>query len=91
MLHALTRSALIVLFGATLQAQAVPGPAVPAPTPDPLHQTGQNVTVSLLTMGSGDQVWEMFGHTAIWIHDNYLDLITQRLRLVIQTRPWEAQ
>jgi len=27
------------------------------------------LTVSLLTMGSGDAVWEKFGHNAIWIHD----------------------
>jgi hypothetical protein len=39
-------------------------------TPDPLHQAGEHVTVSLLTMGNGDQVWELFGHTAIAIHDN---------------------
>jgi len=38
--------------------------------PDPLHQSGENVTISLLTMGTGKQVWEMFGHNAILIHDN---------------------
>jgi hypothetical protein len=38
--------------------------------PDPLHQSGQNVTISLLTMGTGKQVWELFGHNAILIHDN---------------------
>ena len=38
--------------------------------PDPLHQSGQNVTISLLTMGNGEQVWELFGHNALWIHDN---------------------
>ncbi|HEU0014089.1 MAG TPA: DUF4105 domain-containing protein [Longimicrobium sp.] len=27
------------------------------------------LTVHLLTMGSGDAVWEKFGHNAIWIHD----------------------
>jgi hypothetical protein len=40
------------------------------PKPDPLHQSGQNVTISLLTMGTGEQVWMMFGHNAIQIHDN---------------------
>jgi hypothetical protein len=30
---------------------------------------GSNLTVYLLTMGPGDQVWEKFGHNAIWIHD----------------------
>jgi hypothetical protein len=38
--------------------------------PDPLHQSGANVTISLLTMGTGKQVWEMFGHNALLIHDN---------------------
>ena len=41
-----------------------------APVPDPLHQAGQYVTISLLTMGNGEQVWELFGHNALWIHDN---------------------
>ena len=30
---------------------------------------GSQLTVYLLTMGPGDQVWEKFGHNAIWIHD----------------------
>ena len=37
-------------------------PAVPS-------EAGSNLTVYLLTMGPGDQVWEKFGHNAIWIHD----------------------
>lgn len=32
--------------------------------------SGDNFTVYLLTMGPGDQVWEKFGHNAIWIHDS---------------------
>ena len=59
------------------RAQATPT-APPAPKPgsaaqvpaDPLHQAGRNVTISLLTMGNGKQVWELFGHNALWIHDN---------------------
>jgi hypothetical protein len=38
--------------------------------PDMLHIQGHDADVALLTAGDGDQVWEMFGHTAIWIHDN---------------------
>jgi len=30
---------------------------------------GDSLTISLLTMGQGEQVWELFGHDAIWIHD----------------------
>jgi hypothetical protein len=48
--------------------------AVAASRVDPLHQTGRNVTISLLTMGNGTQVWELFGHNAIQIHD----LVTNR-------------
>jgi hypothetical protein len=48
--------------------------AVAASRTDPLHQTGRNVTISLLTMGNGTQVWELFGHNAIQIHD----LVTNR-------------
>ncbi|MEO7368595.1 MAG: DUF4105 domain-containing protein [Gemmatimonadaceae bacterium] len=32
-------------------------------------EPGAELTVYLLTMGPGDQVWEKFGHNAIWIHD----------------------
>ncbi len=32
-------------------------------------EPGSHLTVYLLTMGPGDQVWEKFGHNGIWIHD----------------------
>jgi len=67
---AIVRGALALLAGATLSAQVAPPSGPPGAVPDPLHAAGRNVTVSLLTMGNGDQVWEMFGHTAIWLHDN---------------------
>lgn len=31
---------------------------------------GSELTVYLMTMGSGDEVWEKFGHNALWIHDS---------------------
>ena len=37
---------------------------------DPLYDSGKNVTVSMLTMGVGENIWELFGHNAIWLHDN---------------------
>jgi hypothetical protein len=53
------------------RAPAAPArPALMTPVVDPLHQSGKNVTITLLTMGTGQQVWELFGHDAIWIHDN---------------------
>lgn len=53
---------------AQVPSSQVPG-AMEMSAPDPLHTTGQNATISLLTMGDGAEVWELFGHTAIWIHD----------------------
>jgi hypothetical protein len=79
MLHALFRGALALLIATALplplplRAQAIPRAAAVTPAVagvDPLHQSGRNVTVSLLTMGNGEEVWELFGHTGIWIHDN---------------------
>lgn len=48
--------ALAALAAAPARAQA----PVPADT---------GLTVTLLTMGQGDLVWEKFGHNALWIHD----------------------
>jgi hypothetical protein len=31
---------------------------------------GSELTIYLMTMGPGDEVWEKFGHNAIWIHDD---------------------
>jgi hypothetical protein len=70
MLRALVRSALALMSATTLAAQAAPRVAPSFGALDPLHDAGQNVTISLLTMGNGSEVWEMFGHTAILIHDN---------------------
>jgi hypothetical protein len=70
MLRALWRSALALFAATTLSAQVTSRPSPSPIAPGPLHEAGRNVTVSLLTMGNGDQVWELFGHTAIWLHDN---------------------
>jgi Domain of unknown function (DUF4105) len=48
------------------QAPAAPLPRRPAA---PL-QPGSELRVYLMTMGPGAQVWERFGHNAIWIHDS---------------------
>ncbi len=55
---------LLSLFGvssAAVQAQNRPQPRPAEP--------GSELTVYLMTMGAGRQVWERFGHNAIWIHD----------------------
>lgn len=56
--------ALFCLLGvgsAAVQAQGRPQSRSPEP--------GSELTVYLMTMGPGRQVWERFGHNAIWIHD----------------------
>ena len=77
MFRALVRGALTLAVATSLGAQVQPPrsanpPASAQATPagDPLEQSGQNVTISLLTAGHGEKVWELFGHNAIWIHDN---------------------
>jgi hypothetical protein len=37
--------------------------------PDTVHVPGERLTVSLITAGPGSEVWELFGHNAIWIKD----------------------
>ena len=50
----------------TTEGKPLPVSVAAAPAAEP----GSNLTVYLLTMGPGDQVWERFGHNAIWIHDD---------------------
>lgn len=56
----------LALAGAQIRppsAQRPPGPQVNTP-PEP----GSNLTVTLLTVGVGEEVQEQFGHSAIWFH-----------------------
>jgi hypothetical protein len=64
--------ALALSLAATVQAQpsTTEGKELPFGVTTPsTDEPGSNLTVYLLTMGPGDQVWEKFGHNAIWIHD----------------------
>jgi len=75
MVRPIVRAAIALCAASVLSAQqpgrpAPPAPAPTAPAPDALHAAGKDVTISLLTMGSGTEVWELFGHNGIWIHDN---------------------
>ena len=45
------------------------GAQTPAPATARPADPGSELTISLLTMGHGKEVWELFGHNAIWIHD----------------------
>ena len=51
------------------RAQPVHPPPTAAAAPD-ATVPGSELTVYLMTMGPGDEVWEKFGHNAIWIHDS---------------------
>jgi hypothetical protein len=52
-------AAALALAAAPARAQA---PAAPS-------QADTAVRIYLLTMGPGDDVWEKFGHNAVWVHD----------------------
>lgn len=45
-------------------AASVTPPATPAST-----GPGSELSITLITFGVGEQVWERFGHNALWIHD----------------------
>jgi hypothetical protein len=62
--------AIFCVQSANLHAQAAP--ALPPPamsTTLTTSEPGSNLTVYLLTFGWGNEVWERFGHNAIWIKD----------------------
>jgi hypothetical protein len=39
------------------------------PAPPSARAPGSELTVTLITFGVGEAVWERFGHNALWIHD----------------------
>lgn len=59
-----------VLFCADAAAAQPVRPPPTAATAREAAVPGSELTVYLLTMGPGDEVWEKFGHNAIWIHDS---------------------
>jgi hypothetical protein len=63
----------VAAIAALLFGFALPGDAQ---SPEAARVPGSELTIFLMTMGPGDQVWEKFGHNAIWIHDglNHTDI-----------------
>jgi hypothetical protein len=49
----------------TAGAQVQTSPTPPAATPEP----GSELEVTLITFGLGEEVFERFGHNALWVHD----------------------
>ena len=68
-LSACLLSAAVFVCGDAAAAQPVHPPPTAAAVPESAVP-GSELTVYLLTMGPGDEVWEKFGHNAIWIHDS---------------------
>jgi hypothetical protein len=58
---------ILRILPALAAALLLAAPARAQTQPLALPDTG--LTVTLLTMGQGDFVWEKFGHNALWIHD----------------------
>lgn len=72
--------ALVASIASSLAAQpsTTEGRELPFGVATPrAEEPGSQLTVFLLTMGPGDEVWEKFGHNAIWIHDaaNHTDIV----------------
>ena len=61
------RAALACALAAALGS--VTGRPLAAQRPAGLPERGAELTISLVTMGQGDAVYERFGHNAIWVHD----------------------
>jgi hypothetical protein len=68
--HALIPCLLLSLAASPISAQTLPATPQLAPSGVATStEPGSNLTVYLLTFGMGDEVWERFGHNAIWIKD----------------------
>jgi hypothetical protein len=60
----LALATLATLLATPLSAQRAPDPR------GALYAPAGDVTISLLTAGVGSELWQLFGHSALWIHDN---------------------
>ncbi len=54
---------------ATVTPSLARSQVIPFTPPAPAGGPGSELIVYLLTFGQGDEVWELFGHNAIWIKD----------------------
>lgn len=66
--RALAIASIAILLATSGEGQRAPD-RVPE-TSGALYAPAADVTISLLTVGVGSQIWQLFGHSAIWIHDN---------------------
>ena len=69
-LPALIPCVAFAIAASSISAQTFPATAQLAPSGIVTsNEPGSNLTIYLLTFGMGDEVWERFGHNAIWIKD----------------------
>jgi Domain of unknown function (DUF4105) len=60
---------LVLAAGLAAGRLAGQGSARPVRPPPPVPQPGQDLTISLMTMGVGEASWERYGHNAIVVED----------------------
>jgi hypothetical protein len=70
MRRTIVRAAAALLLATGVEAQQAPVAGPADLSRDPMHAPGRDLTVRLLTMGNGQDIYALFGHTAIWVHDN---------------------
>lgn len=58
----------LALAGARAQIRPPSAQRPPGPQVAPPREPGSDLTITLLTMGVGEEVWEQFGHNALWFH-----------------------
>ncbi len=64
---------MLLAIACVAVASIAPAQATAPPARSPAQATraepGATLTVYLMTMGVGQEVWEQFGHNALWFHD----------------------
>jgi hypothetical protein len=62
-------AAFRVAAPAAIPAQEQPRPRLPLANPIMRAVASDSLKIFLMTIGQGDEVYELFGHNALWVHD----------------------
>jgi hypothetical protein len=68
MRRSLALATVVTLLATSVAAQRAPASSVDSR--GALYSPAADVTISLLTAGVGSELWQLFGHSALWIHDD---------------------